>query len=129
MDSDWDASVGASGYKLHYGQESGDYSKSVDVGNVTTYTVSDLTAGGWYFVASAYNDYGESDYSNEITKALINESDKKAVEIDIYDINDEDGVVTCRLLDTNRKVIAKKRVYEISNLPCDAITEEERECK
>ena len=68
-------------------------------------------------------------YSNEITKALINESDKKAVEIDIYDINDEDGVVTCRLLDTNRKVIAKKRVYEISNLPCDAITEEERECK
>ena len=62
---EWDASQGATGYKLHYGQETGSYAKAVDVKNVTTYTVSGLSAGGWFFAATAYNDYGESDYSNE----------------------------------------------------------------
>jgi hypothetical protein len=65
--------------------------------------------------------------TKKITKAIVNEADKNAVEIDIYDINDEDGVVTCRLLDTDGKVVATKRVYEINNLPCDPITDDERE--
>jgi hypothetical protein len=46
----------------------------VDVGDVTTYTIPGLTAGGWYFVASAYNDYGESDYSNEVTIGYLPDS-------------------------------------------------------
>jgi hypothetical protein len=63
----------------------------------------------------------------KITKAIVNQADKNAVEIDIYDINDVDGVVTCRLLDADGKVITNKRVYEIDKIPCAAIAKEDRE--
>ena len=58
------------GYRLYYGLSSGrDYSKSVDVGNVTTYTFTDLTSGSnYYCIVKAYNVAGkESLPSNEIS--------------------------------------------------------------
>ena len=58
------------GYRLYYGLSSGrDYPKSVDVGNVTTHTFSDLTSGSTYYcVVKAYNAAGkESLASNEIS--------------------------------------------------------------
>ena len=33
------------GYKIYYGTSSGNYSQSIDVGNVTTYSVNNLTDG------------------------------------------------------------------------------------
>ncbi len=57
------------GYKIHWGTESGNYSLSVDVGNVTIYTLKDLTPGlTYYLAATAYdtND-NESAYSIELT--------------------------------------------------------------
>jgi hypothetical protein len=56
------------GYRLYYGYGSEDYPVSVDVGNQTTYTLSDLEEGETYFIAAtAYDIYGnESDFSNEV---------------------------------------------------------------
>ncbi len=56
------------GYKLYYGLSSGNYPYIVDVGNQTTYTLTDLEVGKTYYItATAYNAAGlESDYSNEV---------------------------------------------------------------
>ena len=53
------------GFIIYYGTTSGDYSQSIDVGNVTTYQVSNLTEGlTYYFAATAYDTSGnESEYS------------------------------------------------------------------
>lgn len=60
------------GYRVYYGTTSGDYSNYVDVGNVTTYQIGNLTDGqNYYFAATAYDTSGnESIYSNEINKFI-----------------------------------------------------------
>ena len=65
-------SSNVSGYKLYYGNTSGTYSQSVDVGNTTSYTMGNLTAGKiYYFAAVAYDASGnQSDYSNEVSKSI-----------------------------------------------------------
>lgn len=57
------------GYKLYYGIERGNYSYYIDVGNQSSYTVSDLEPNQvYYFAATAYDiDNNESDFSDEIT--------------------------------------------------------------
>jgi fibronectin type III domain protein len=66
---EWDKSPGrdVKGYRVHYGTASRTYSKTIDVGNVTTYTVSNLTPRKrYYFVVTAYDAKGsESLPSNE----------------------------------------------------------------
>lgn len=58
------------GYILHYGQSPGNYDHSIDVGNVTSYSIT-LPAGTWYFSAKTYTAAGtESNYSNEIGVGL-----------------------------------------------------------
>lgn len=56
---------------VHYGTGSGAYSMSVDVGNTTSYTVSNLIDGEtYYFSVVAYNAAGtQSEHSNEIASA------------------------------------------------------------
>jgi len=73
----WDPPVNAdvteiSGYRIHYGTMSGYYTESIDVGNVTTYTLAGLTDGAtYYFAASDYDAVGnESSFSNEVSKAF-----------------------------------------------------------
>ena len=67
---EWDpnAEPDLAGYRLYYGLSSGDYQYSVDVGNQTTYTITDLEASKTYYIAAtAYNTTGlESGYSNEV---------------------------------------------------------------
>jgi hypothetical protein len=57
------------GYKIHYGPTRGNYTNTVNVGNVTNYTVAGLPAGSTFvFVATAYNTSNlESDYSEPVT--------------------------------------------------------------
>ena len=70
-----DCGPAADGYRIHYGTISrddpgsgGNYENVVDVGNVMEAWISipdfdpDQT---YYFASKAYNDYGESDFSNE----------------------------------------------------------------
>jgi hypothetical protein len=56
------------GYKLHYGLASRSYETTIDVGNQTTYTITDFEVGQTYYIsATAYNTSGlESGYSNEV---------------------------------------------------------------
>ena len=55
------------GYKVYYGNSSGNYDTNVDVGNQTSYTFSGLvSAKTYYIVATAYDTSGnESTYSDE----------------------------------------------------------------
>ncbi len=71
----WQANTDGSpvnGYKLYYGIESKHYSESIDVGNSTNYTLSNLPPGTYYMALTAYNDLGESPYSEE-TSFTIND--------------------------------------------------------
>jgi len=73
----WDASTGQNlaGYKLYFGTSSRNYTGSVNVGNVTSYTLTNLADGEmYYFAATAYDCYGnESDYSAELAHAVNNQ--------------------------------------------------------
>ncbi|HUZ05950.1 MAG TPA: fibronectin type III domain-containing protein [Candidatus Paceibacterota bacterium] len=56
------------GYKVYYGVVSGDYTNSIDVGNVTNVVVTNLAPDTtYYFAATSYDILGvESVFSNEI---------------------------------------------------------------
>ncbi len=56
------------GYRVYYGNNSGSYPVGVSAGNVTTYTINNLTSGAtYYFVLTAYDNSGnESGYSQEV---------------------------------------------------------------
>ena len=59
------------GYKIHYGTSSGTYTNIIDVGNVTTYVITNLAPGAYYFTTTVYDTSNiESDYSNEVSKTL-----------------------------------------------------------
>ena len=59
------------GYNLYYGTSSGNYTNTIRVGNATTYILN-LSAGSYYFVATAYNSLGvESSESNQVVKTVL----------------------------------------------------------
>jgi hypothetical protein len=70
----WDASTSATvtGYRLYQGVESGTYTNTTDVGNVTKLSVPAPALGGTNFYAvKAYDSTGGlSDFSNEITYSV-----------------------------------------------------------
>ncbi len=59
------------GFKVYYGTSSRNYTSSLDVGNVTTRTVTNLADGPtYYFAVTAYDAMrNESSLSNEVIKA------------------------------------------------------------
>ena len=67
----WDANTDPSiaGYKVYYGSSSRSYQVVIDVGKITTYTISNLQSGSaYYFATTDYNTSGlESGYSNEVS--------------------------------------------------------------
>jgi Bacterial Ig domain len=72
----WDANQepDVAGYILYYGDASGHYTNSIDVGNVTTTIASNLVDGvSYFFTVTAYNTSRlESAPSNEVTTKLNN---------------------------------------------------------
>jgi hypothetical protein len=58
------------GFKVYYGTASRTYTHTIDVQNVTSYTINNLPAGTYYFAITAYYSVGNSDYSNEISKTV-----------------------------------------------------------
>jgi hypothetical protein len=70
----WDPNTESdlAGYKVYYGTASGVYTSNIDVGNVTSFTVTGLQDGLLYFFAvTAYNtSAGESGFSNEVSAVV-----------------------------------------------------------
>jgi hypothetical protein len=81
-----------SGFNIYYGNTSGNYIKEINVGNKTTYPLSNLTAGNTYYVVvTAYDISGnESGYSNEISKTI---QSPDTTSIYYYCDNDNDGYI------------------------------------
>ena len=78
-----------SGYKIHWGTQSGVYTHSQDAGNATDAVVSEFMEGVEYFTAiSAYSATGEeSDYSAEIS--FVYDSSDRLILLEA-----EDGALT-----------------------------------
>lgn len=69
----WNAitSSAVSGYKVYVGEAPRQYSRTINVGAVTSSTVSSLTVGKtYYFAVTAYNSAGESPPSAEASKTI-----------------------------------------------------------
>jgi hypothetical protein len=96
----WDASTSpdVTGYKVYVGTASRTYGAPITIGNQTTYTVTGLSAGTYYFAVTAINAGGdESDYSNEVTTTISGS-----------------GSVTCDLnSDSNVNVLDLQRMVNI----------------
>ena len=75
----WDAQFHTTGYNVYYRTASGVYGSPIDVGNVTTYTLAGLYRGQRYFIAvTAYNEFGESGYSDELNAVSLTTSVNRA---------------------------------------------------
>jgi hypothetical protein len=69
----WDSSVspGIAGYKVYVGNSSGTYGAPITTGNQTSFTVTGLTSGTYYFAVTAFDSQGnESDFSNEVSQII-----------------------------------------------------------
>ena len=70
----WNASTStnAVGYDVYYGTNSGNYPYKINVGNTTTLTISNLSAGATYYLAVTAHDANgnESVYSSEISNVV-----------------------------------------------------------
>jgi Dockerin type I domain/Purple acid Phosphatase, N-terminal domain/Fibronectin type III domain len=69
----WDANTETdlAGYKVYYGTVSGSYGTPVVIGLQTTYTVSGLAPGTYYFAVTAFNTSGvQSGFSNEVSAVV-----------------------------------------------------------
>ena len=59
------------GYNVYTGTTSGVYGPKINVGNVTSYVLSNLSTGTYYFVVTDYDSSGvESAPSNEVSKTI-----------------------------------------------------------
>lgn len=68
----WNTVTGTvTGYKVYVGEAPSQYTRTINVGNVTSSTVNSLTVGRtYYFVVAAYNSAGESPPSNMASKTI-----------------------------------------------------------
>ncbi len=70
--SDGTQSNAFTGFKIYYGTSPQSYSSSANAGMVTSYTISGLAPGTYYFAVTAYDAAGnESSYSNEASKTIL----------------------------------------------------------
>ena len=104
----WDASDRATGYRVYDGLASRDYDTVLDVGPDTRAVITGLTVGQrYYFAVTAYNEFGESDYSNEVS-AVIEAPDPEPpppaeaiLAVQAVDASSDDGHVPANVLDGN----------------------------
>jgi hypothetical protein len=71
--ADGTALTDLAGYRIRYGTEPGTYPNQVQIANpgLTTYVVTNLPPGTYYFVATAYDAAGrESDFSGVVSKTI-----------------------------------------------------------
>lgn len=65
------------GYRLYYGYASRDYFPALEVGSLTSWTLSDLVEGiPYYFAVTAYDQAGnESDFSAEVSQTIYEDAE------------------------------------------------------
>jgi hypothetical protein len=69
----WDQSISPHlcGNKIYVGTASRTYGSPITIGLQTTYTVTGLSSGTWYFAVTAFDcDGNESDFSNEVSQKI-----------------------------------------------------------
>jgi hypothetical protein len=114
----WDANSeqDLKGYKVYYGNSSGYYNKSINVGNVSAYRISELYEEvRYYFVVTAYDTAGnESVYSEEVQAFLIGE-DKIAPEISQLVVLDENQIQMIFSEAIEKGSAENKANYQINN--------------
>ena len=78
---------------MHYGNYSGNYQYTVNVGNSTSCTISGLEIGKtYYYAVTAYDTQNnESDFSNEVPHTIVSYQDLKYT-----------PVTPCRIVDTRK---------------------------
>jgi hypothetical protein len=103
----WDPNteLDLAGYKVSYGTRPGDYNFTIDVGNVTQYTVTGLAPGSrYYFVLTAYDtSLNESNFSPEVSAVTGNEL---AVDFGSDGLYQYDGSSWSRLAASNPQHLA-----------------------
>ncbi|MBI5588815.1 MAG: PKD domain-containing protein [Deltaproteobacteria bacterium] len=87
--ADGTALTDLAGYKVYYGTSTGNYTQTINVGNVMTYQVASLTDGGtYYFSVTAYDTAGnESGYSTEVSKTVAGSDTTAPVISGVYSNN------------------------------------------
>jgi hypothetical protein len=76
----WNSVAEADGYNVYYGTESGSYQTPEDVMDQTSHTLS-LDPGTYYFAVTAYNNYGESGYSEEVPATIADSNPPTSVSL------------------------------------------------
>ena len=74
QNSDGSPLTDLAGYKIYYGNESGNYHASIEINNpgIAIYVVEYLTPNTYFFVITAINSSGvESQFSNEVSKLVL----------------------------------------------------------
>jgi len=74
QNSDGSPLTDLAGYKIYFGNESGNYHTSIQIDNpgLALYVVENLTPNIYYFVLTAINSSGvESQFSNEVSKLVL----------------------------------------------------------
>ncbi|MBZ5499715.1 MAG: fibronectin type III domain-containing protein [Acidobacteriia bacterium] len=69
----WDpnSETDLAGYKVYYGTSPRTYGAPISLGKQTTFTVTGLSLGTYYFAVTAYNTAGlESGFSNEVSTTI-----------------------------------------------------------
>ena len=114
------------GYRIHYGNLSGNYPNKIDVGNNTSHLIENLIVGAiYYFAITAYDSSNnESNYSDEVEYLLSEEIPIKTgvilynnypnpfntVTTISYDLNDKDNFVILTVYD-----VTGQRVGTVTN--------------
>jgi Fibronectin type III domain len=119
----WDPSgaSGIRGYRLHYGTSSHGYSQTIDLGNTTTTTVSNLLPGQtYYFAVTDYNTAGaESIDSNEVSFTATTPDPNGSDVSKDFDNDGKPDLVLENTANGQRQIwlMNKGIVSSISNLP------------
>ena len=75
------------GYRIYYGSDSRQYSRTLDAGNGTVCTINNLDAGTYYFSVKAYGHAGqESPFSNEVMAVAAENPDLQSPRISLVGI-------------------------------------------
>ena len=71
---EWNAGIGLEGYRIYWGNTSGNYGAPLGVGNVTMWTLNGFTSGLTYYfaVTGLYNGTQETEPSVEVSTAMPN---------------------------------------------------------